>query len=51
MLHIYEDSNKIGGNNNNLIGKKIFSPINFKKCFNKKDIIKEKNFKFGLNLI
>lgn len=47
----YEDSNKIGGNNNNLIGKKIFSPINFKKCFNKKDIIKEKNFKFGLNLI
>ena len=48
------NKNKIIGdsnaNNNNISSKKIFYPINIKKCFSKKDILKNKDIKLGLNL-
>ena len=46
--YLIEDINKFGGNN---INKKLFYPINFKKTFNKKEIIKDKDIKLGLNII
>ena len=48
---INKDSKKLGGNNTNINGKKKFFPINFKKFFNKKDNIKDKDMKLGLNFI
>lgn len=39
--YIFEDFKKVKDNNNkNLVGKKVFYPINFKKSFNKKEIVK-----------
>ena len=48
--YIIEDTKKIGSNTNIKVNKKIY-PINFKKFFNKKDNIKEKDIKLGLNFI
>ena len=48
--YIIEDTKKMGSNTNIKVNKKIY-PINFKKFFNKKDNIKEKDIKLGLNFI
>ena len=48
--YMIEDTKKIGSNTNIKVNKKIY-PINFKKFFNKKDNIKEKDIKLGLNFI
>ena len=48
--YMIEDTKKMGSNTNIKVNKKIY-PINFKKFFNKKDNIKEKDIKLGLNFI
>ena len=46
--YLIDDINKKGSN---IKRKKLFYPINFKKSFNKKEIVYEKDNNLGLNLI
>ncbi len=46
--YVLEDFKKVKGDS---VGKKVYYPINFKKFFYKKDIIKDKDLKIGLKLL